>query len=416
MSGSYAVARSWSIVRSVVHLGGPAATVGVEAMPPVGSDQAPAIDVDWLHLEPAGQTFTTRGNRILDLDGNRFRPRGVNRPGFHHPSLEAGVLTVPASDAREMWVWGANAVRLPLNQELWLANCSVRSGSTLTTYRTAATQAVQEITAHGMLAIVELAVSSRGERTLCRPPEKPYLKEMPDERSVPFWENVGRTFASNPLVAFDLFNEPHFIEAPVRRSGGTVSYDAMAAVPGPESTYRAVGMQRVYRAVRDAGADNLVFVAGTNWATRPGVALERPLDGYNIVLSSHNYCGDACDDGEPHLPPLIDTQLTPDVLARHPVVITETGWWRPWDSRYNRMIIDYANEHGELGWLIFGWLKADDDVEERQFRIIASWDESWSAGGGELTRPPSGSGTPVWNELADIRVARGFDARPVAEP
>ena len=87
----------------------------------------------------------------------------------------------------------------------------------------------------------------------------PTQQDMPDAKAVTVWTTLANRYKSNPLVGFDLYNEPHDVSDTVWHSGGTVTSSGV--------TYQAVGMQTLYNTVRATGATNLVFASGTNWAT-----------------------------------------------------------------------------------------------------------------------------------------------------
>src|SRR5207248_10211570 len=101
-------------------------------------------------------------------------------------------------------------------------------------------------------------------------------------RSITFWKQVAAAYRYNPLVAFDLYNEPHDISADVWKNGGMIR-DRFTGV-----FYRAAGMQQMYDAVRSTGAQNLVLVTGNGWGNVPPDS-EDLLGGNNIVYAAHYY-------------------------------------------------------------------------------------------------------------------------------
>lgn len=404
---AYTLSGRWRWLRTVVAVTAGGATVGVESEALPDGGPAPEIDVDWLHLGGHEAVFTVAGNDVLDRTGAPTVSRGVTMPGYQAPRVVGGVLELPPSMAAEQHAWGVTLVRLPLNQEHWLANCPSVKGGVGMGYRAAVDDEVQRLTSRGIMTLLTLTRTERGRSTGCAPASQPEFKEMADTRSVPFWRSVATRFAPNSLVAFDLFNEPHHISDDVWRRGGSVTYEDRSGVLPRKASFQAVGMQTLIDAVRSAGADNLVFVSGTRWAADPRAVLRAPLDGYGIVVAVHTYCH-GCPPGT--LNDDLDVVVSEDVMARHAVMISETGWIDPRSSSYNRRIIDWAAARG-LGWSIYAWGHPDAD-----YSLLASWaPASFSVGGGATTFEPSRAGAPVWNALADIRVARGFDARPRPE-
>jgi hypothetical protein len=265
---------------------------------------------------------------------------------------------------------------------------------------------VAQLTAKGMHVFVSLLATERGKATGCAVPTRPWLKEMADQRSPAFWTSVAKTFAANPLVVFDLFNEPHDISADVWLRGGSVTYPTRSAAGLPTTgSYTAVGMQKLYDTIRATGATNLVSVSGPRWATDPRVMLSTPLDGYGIVVGAHTYCA-SCAPWKPQLNASIDTYNDP-VIARFPFVLTEAGWRSPPDPRYNRAVIDWAGGNG-VGYLIYAFYFPGD------YSVVRSWDETFDAGG-VLTKEPNLSGRPVWNDFTATRTARGYAANNLPE-
>jgi hypothetical protein len=404
MVGSYSVTTDWGRVTAVVQLAKDE-RVGVRSMPPPGSSTAPQIDVDWISLTATTALDTVRGAGIIDNAGAPRHYRGVNFPMFFAPTVTNGRVRLGPVPVDDMWKWGADYVRIHFNQELWLADCPADQNNTATTYRNALAAVVNALTQRGMNVLLSLGVVERGKAMGCQQPTKPTLKEMADTRSVDLWKSVAATYKSNLRVAFDLFNEPNNISDSVWRNGGTVNY--VSTVNGLTSggTYEAAGMQTMYDAVRSTGATNLVYVAGTNWATSTAALLRAPLDGYGIVGSTHVYCNN-CTANDPHLPVYLDSvNNTPAVLGRFPVVMTEAGWNQSQDRRYNVAVLQWAEGHVD-GWSMYMFYPGTN------YGLVQPWTESMDLGGGRSTKVPTELGAPVWNALAPSRTARGFPALP----
>jgi hypothetical protein len=405
MTGSWEVAPgSWRILEAVTWIG-TSQMGGVASF--VTSGTAPTIDVDWIQLVAAPLGYTVRGGNLLGMTGGATRFKGINLRGQHAPPNYGTYLDMHPSQAQDLYVWGADSVRIALNQEHWLANCTVRVSRRTTNYRTAIADEVRDITAKGMFVLLALSVTERGQATACREARQPLLKEMADTRSLSFWTSVAQTFASNARVAFDLFNEPRDISGGVWRNGGTIEYRTRVNGLPRTRTYRAVGMQQMYDVVRSTGATNPVFVSGYKWAADPRVALSWPLSGYGIVLASHVYCG-SCGTSNPALPAGIDTKNSAAVRARHPLVMTEGGWGTQHDGRFNRMLINWANARA-VPWMMYAFMRPDS------YSLVREWRNAFDAGKGYYTKPPSTSGAPVWNSMAALRTARGYLAKPLAE-
>jgi hypothetical protein len=332
-------------------------TWGVQPLPGVGYTPQP-VYVDWLSLDQATAGVTTVGNKIIDADGHQFVPRGVVRDGFQFKPT--GNYYMSDNDFQAMYLWGATAVRLPLDQTQWLSSSCYYDP----TYAQRLDAAVQSITQRGMLAVLTLSRAAEGQ--LC---SQPGLVRMADDYSVQFWTQVANRYKSNPLVAFDLFNEPHDISEAVWHDGGTVG------------NFHAVGMQQLYNTVRGTGATNLLFISGTSWAFHIDVSLRRPVDGYGIVYGTHLY-------NPPENGPVrsdADSVITP-VAAQYPVEVTEFGS-SSGTGLYNQNVIAFAEQRG-IGWLAFKWYDTSAD-----FGLLQSFD----------TYQPSDAGQPVYNGLQQAK-------------
>jgi hypothetical protein len=409
--GSYATGTTWQIFAATVQLAASDA-VGVASVQIPGSTAAPGtVDVDWIALAPIAQVATVKGNEILPMGGVPVTPKGINFIGLTAgdiaPNGRVRLTSVPVTD---LYRWGAESVRLGLNQEYWLSNCPVvldYDHDEQTDYRTAVREAVDALTGLGMQVLLSLTVTERGKNTGCGATVQPWLKEAPDTRSPAFWGAVATSFGNNPLVMFDLFNEPNHISADVWRKGGPVSYTYKTATGLKRTTtYQAVSMQALYNAVRDTGAMNLITVSGTGWATQPTVLESHPLNGYGIIAGVHSYCSE-CSPDDPHLSPYLDQNTPPDFMADHAVIITESGWKRPPDPRYNRALIDWAASH-HVAYDVYNFYFPGD------YSVVSDWNPTLDLGGGASTKPPGPTGAPVWNDMSRARVARGFPALPLS--
>ncbi|MGH9030239.1 MAG: glycoside hydrolase family 5 protein [Acidimicrobiales bacterium] len=314
----------------------------------------------------------TSGNRILDAAGMSVLLRGVVLNGLESSADPPGVTHEAVSEAK---AWGANFVRVPLGEQLWMAgNCDHDP-----TYPDAVDAVVNWITSLGMVALLDLDYTTVGG---C---EVGAAHDMADAAQSPeFWAQVAARYAGNPLVAFDLFNEPHAISDATWLDGG-----ATKEVYAPFQSYRAAGMQQMYYAVRSTGAQNLVFVSGNNWAnTVPG----KLVQGRNIVYAAHaytcpNYPPPRCSTQDANNPAQILENFV-SLSASVPVVVTEFGWPSASSGTYNANVIDFASAH-DWGWSAFAW-----EPENWGGWDLAEWSPSGSA-------EPNPSGAPVLKALQE---------------
>lgn len=322
----------------------------------------------------------TSGNRIVQANGQAITLRGLVMPGLEQRGTAAGT-GVSQQAVIEAKDWGSNFVRVPLGEQFWLSsNCD-----DVSSYQATVDQVVHWITSLGMVALLDLHTNTVGGCTAGA------QHNMADEAQAPaFWSSVAARYGNpgspeyNPLVAFDLYNEPHNISDAVWLNGGKT-----LEIPGGV-LYQAAGMQQLYNVVRAAGSANLVFISGNNWANTPPSTL---VKGANIVYAVHYYTCPAntlsgCTNPNPY-DPAPDLNLWVSLAATQPVVVTEFGWPTQQNGTYNANVINYALAHG-WGWSAFAW-------EDRQYPTGWDLNASWLADG---TAEPSPSGMPVLLSLA----------------
>ena len=159
------------------------------------------------------------GTQLRDDNGNVVQLRGVDVMGSEYACIQGfgffDRLDDPADRERAldaMESWAVNTVRVPLNSDCWFgtkpglgANPYVGSA-----YRAQMTQWISQITARGMVAVVDLhwtapnGFLAAGQSTMADA-----------DTSVAFWQELAAALGSEPNVVFDLFNEP-YLEPRVR--------------------------------------------------------------------------------------------------------------------------------------------------------------------------------------------------------
>jgi endoglucanase len=132
---------------------------------------------------------------------------------------------------------------------------------------------VSDLTALGAVVLIDLHNYARYDGSTVG------SAQVPDAAFADFWSRMAQAYANDPLVAFDLMNEPH--DLPTEQWAGA----ANAAIA----------------AIRAAGAKNLVFVEGngwtgaeswpSNWYGTPDatvmLTITDPADNY--VFEAHQY-------------------------------------------------------------------------------------------------------------------------------
>ena len=284
------------------------------------------------------------GARLVEGTGRPVRLQGVAVESLdvypytfpHGPLSDADIATAQS--------WGANVIRVALSQHFWNADdCGYTAYSA---YRATVQHVVDAITGRGMVALLDLHYSTR---LPCLPPgEQP----MADPGSVVFWHSVAEQFRGNPLVAFDLFNEPNVASWDLWLHGGLVADRGGFGVP---ILWRAVGMQTLYDVVRSTGATNLVVVSGNHYANDPPPPAYL-VQGTNIAYAVHAY---TCPyRAPPHCATVDPLDPSPELnrwlplLGQAPVLLTEFGWPDPSAGQYMSNAIKWAQQHG-VGWTAF---------------------------------------------------------------
>jgi hypothetical protein len=365
-------AKSWSAAAPVVGLAPPTAAflaVG-EVVSGVGVGELHFLTQPVLTVAPQlrpGVTgpLHTSGNRVYDAKGPIIL-RGIHRRGLE---LSDGAPIAPPEllQARR---WGATMVRLSVSSAYWLPlNCYFDPG-----YAAKVDEAVNAVTALGMVALVDLHTNTLG------PCGVVHQQLMADSSAIDFWHQVAYRYRTNPLVAFDLYNEPHWISDDIWLNGGLVVPTEAGTTP-----FLAAGMQQMYDAVRSTGANNLVIVTGNDWGNRlPDVR----VTGTNIVYGTHIYTcpisPEKCSsDG---MNPTHVLRRWVSASATVPVAVTEFGWPAQSDGRYSSSVIGFARAN-HWGWVAFAW----DGRTDSGFSLVATQTPAYE---------PTPSGMPVLGALS----------------
>jgi endoglucanase len=259
--------------------------------------------------------ITVSGNQLVNGAGAPVQLRGVSRMSTEYACIQGwGIFsqaTAPGdkrTDTQEndatlssMTGWNINAVRVPVNEDCWLGTKpGLNPRYTGVTYRNAITAWVNQITAHGMVAIVDLHWSAPNGRSAVD--QQPMANE---DNSPAFWSDAATVFKNNPNVIFDVYNEPY-----LDRDKGLIP-DAAAAwrcwrdgcrlhvhsrERPTDATYQAAGMSELVAAIRKAGASNPIMLGGLSHAQNFWRFLDNlPADpAHKLLASFHAYLGNEC--------------------------------------------------------------------------------------------------------------------------
>lgn len=322
---------------------------------------APAASSPLIPLPPAPIPHV-QGNHMVDLRTNQiFTVHGANWPGFEYACWQGWGYSrsFSAGEAAAIASWGINAVRIPLNQDCWLGLSGSPAYGTTAGYRAAVNNWVQLLNTAGVVAILDLHSSApvgyaaHGQRA------------MADSQSLAFWASVAGTFASNPSVIFDAFNEPYSrwnndthtwafqLTWECWKNGGCaapVEDDYTSTLSG--STFPVAGMSAIVSAIRGAGATQPIMLGGLDYSNDiRGWLANAPADG-QLVASWHNYPGQRCSTLT-----CWNNEIAP-VASVVPVVAGEFGQ-TDGGSSFLTTFLDWADLHG-IGYAAWAWWKVTD--------------------------------------------------------
>lgn len=240
--------------------------------------------------QAAPPQLSVSGNQIVTSGGCTVRLKGVNVDSLewydnNGVAGEGPGNSILAVAQEAVTAWKCNIIRLPLNQDYWFG-CG---GPGKTTYQTAVSNIVSYCSNQGAYVLLDLHWSGTSSNTSATAPcgsgwgTSTGQQNMPDWNAVTFWGSVAGTYANNPAVFFDLYNEPHDVSWTVWRNGG-----ATGANP-PQTP----GLQTLLTTIRGVGANNMVFAGGLQWAydltgVNSGYALTDST-GNGVVYEAHIY-------------------------------------------------------------------------------------------------------------------------------
>ena len=308
--------------------------------------------------KPAPLSIAVVGNHFVNGSGQTIRLLGVDRPGTEYACEQGWGYSSGAenaADAAAIAAWHADAVRIPLNEDCWLGiNGQPSGGLTVSGYRQTVASYVSDLNSDGIYAILDLHWSAPGTAIADG------QRSMPDDHSQAFWTSVAATFADNPAVVFDAFNEPYspaadgFSAYPVswscwKQGGCTVPDAADGTTPTAGQTYTAVGMQQMVNAIRGAGAGQPILLGGLSYANDlSGWLANEPADpDHQLAASFHNYDGEACGTQT-----CWNSSIAP-AAAAVPVVTGEFDEGDCSDS-FDNAYMSWADAHG-VSYLAWGW-------------------------------------------------------------
>jgi endoglucanase len=300
---------------------------------------------------PAPAGLHVVGNEIRNAAGRPVRLLGVNHAGSEYACVGGDSATATgyavfepadfAADSAALTTirsWGANTIRIGLNEDCWLGISGVSPAFSGAKYQQAIKTFVDSAKRSRLAVILELHWSAPGH--FLAHGQAP----MPDrDHSVEMWREVAASYAGYGSVVFDLFNEPYPHWNQDTDDAWRCWRDGSAADDPTNAThcigaewwdesgnafnggrgyeYAAAGMQELVDAVRGAGAGNLILLGGLQYANDLRQWPQfRPVDpSQNLAASWHSYSDSVCATSS-----CWDEQVAP-VAAQVPLVVGEIG-------------------------------------------------------------------------------------------
>ena len=191
------------------------------------------VDIIWIGARTSANPFA-----VQDIADSL---RGVNIPSMEWTAQGDNML---ASLDYMINVWGCNLLRIPLAQDRWYGYGPEQSDAGVA-YKRLVEAIVKNGDEKGAYIWLDLHWSNGniwGQ----------YIgqHQMPDEKSIKFWQDVATTYKNHPAVLFGLYNEPHGIGWDMWLNGGEYTEHYDRGGEAGDLTYRAVGHQELYEKIR----------------------------------------------------------------------------------------------------------------------------------------------------------------------
>jgi endoglucanase len=277
------------------------------------------------------QGLTVSRNHILDGQGNIVTLVGATRWGLEFDCHGDQHYTL--GDFQAMRSWGMNAVRITLSSAYWLnlANVCPDYQATVAT----AIHNAEQANLYVMLVLQrESPFNHLNEIT-----HGGSLYQMPDMNAIPFWQQIGEKYASDPHIIFEIYTEPHDVSWQVWRDGGQVSTDS-----GP---YQTPGMQRLVTLLNTVAPHHLVVVGGLQYAyDLSGVLNGYPIVGNDVVYATHPY-------DYSNKQPADWSRAFGELAQRAPVIASEFGEFDGGTHYIKQVLAYFMSAH--TGYFAWAW-------------------------------------------------------------
>lgn len=241
-------------------------------------------------VSAAGQMPYVHGNQIIDGFGHPLILRGAHvdsdlvaiKPYITSTEILAGQNLTSATFDVMRNAWNMNVARIGTSDFIWQTN---KSGYIARLQRVVS--AANQAGLYVILSLHEDLKSGLPSTT------NEGGSELPTTLATSYWQAIAKAFKDNPMVIFDVFNEPRIfgrtghtltdVEWQLWLNGGALPCTGCITV---------VGVQNLVNTIRQAGAKQIIIVeALQNWFE----TINKDANGgnfvvdSNIVYSAHNY-------------------------------------------------------------------------------------------------------------------------------
>jgi len=288
-----------------------------------------------------------QGNVLVNGAGQTVELHGVNRAGSDYACIQGwGFIDGPsdAASVAAIKTWRANAVRVPMNEDCWLAINGAPAAYSGANYQNFIKSWVSLLNQNGLYAILEIHWSAPGTQQATG--QQPML-DM--DHSVTFWSQVAAAFKGNNAVIFEPHNEPY----PDNNSDTTAAWQCWRDGGTCSGVgFQAAGMQTIVNAIRATGATNIIALGGVQYSNALSQWLTyKPSDPQNNLAAVwHVYNFNNCNNLTCY------TNTVGAVAAQFPVIATEIGT-DSCDSAFLNTIMNFldARKQSYLAWVWTTW-------------------------------------------------------------
>ena len=217
------------------------------------------------------------GTQIVDSAGHQIILRGAQlETSFNYikswqaGQMPANVMLTGATFNAMVREWNMNVLRLPISNWIYALNPAL--------YMSQLDRAIQLANSAGLYVVLDLHDDAKSG--------SPYGDNagLPKTESLAFWKIIAAHYKNNPMVMFDIFNEPKDTSWQQWLHGG-----------GTVDGANVVGFQDLVDAIRSVGAQQIIIVepgsagggspANAGWVTIGNNTINDP----NIMYSLHIY-------------------------------------------------------------------------------------------------------------------------------